>query len=175
MTAPQRLFLIGAMGAGKSAVGRSLATLVHYEFADTDTEVESNAGVDVPFIFEKEGEAGFRLREHRALAGLCERRRIVVATGGGCITTPANRDLLERSGTVIYLAASVDQLYERVRASSHRPLLNTPDPREALADIVARRRALYEGIADVTIDTDGQKVRAVAEDIARQLQLETTP
>ena len=124
MTKPVRLFLIGPMGAGKSAVGRALATAIGYEFADTDSEVEANAGVDIPFIFEKEGEDGFRLREHRALNTLSERQRIVVATGGGCVITPANRDLLEQRGTVIYLAASIDQLYERVRASSHRPLIN---------------------------------------------------
>ncbi len=171
MTKPARLFLIGPMGAGKSAVGRALATAIGYEFADTDSEVEAKAGVDIPFIFEKEGEDGFRLREHRALNTLSERQRIVVATGGGCVVTPANRDLLEQRGTVIYLAASIDQLYERVRASNHRPLIKTHDPRAALTDIVQRRLPLYEGMADLTVDTEGQKVHCVARDIVQQLRL----
>lgn len=171
MTAHPRLFLIGPMGAGKSAVGRALATAIGFDFADTDSEVEANAGVDITFIFEKEGEDGFRLREHRALACLCERQQIVVATGGGCVITPANRDLLEQRGTVIYLAASIDQLYERVRASNHRPLIQNEDPRAALTDIVERRRPLYEAMADVTVDTEGQKVQHVARDIIAQLRL----
>ena len=159
------------MGAGKSAVGRALATAIGYDFADTDSEVEANAGVDITFIFEKEGEDGFRLREHRALAGLCKRQRVVIATGGGCVITPANRDLLEQHGTVVYLAASIEQLYERVRCSSHRPLIHTDDPLGALTDIVQRRQPLYEAVADLTVDTEGQKVQTVARDIARQLRL----
>ncbi|MEM6638531.1 MAG: shikimate kinase [Pseudomonadota bacterium] len=165
----ERIFLIGPMGAGKSAVGRSVASQLDFDFADTDSEVERNAGVDIPFIFEKEGEPGFRLREHRALSALCNRSRVVVATGGGCVTTPANRDLLERNGTVIYLMASIDQLFERVRCSHHRPLLQTDDPRSALELIVASRRDLYESVADVTVDTEGQRVMQVARGIARQL------
>lgn len=166
MSPHERLILIGPMGAGKSAVGRALATLMQYDFADTDHEIEANAGVDIAFIFEKEGEDGFRLREHRALAALCNRPQMVIATGGGCVVTPANRDLLERAGTVIYLAAGIDQLYERVRCSSHRPLIQTDDPRAALQSIVDRRRDLYEAMADLTVDTDGQKVPAVARSIA---------
>jgi shikimate kinase len=164
-----RLFLIGAMGAGKSAVGRALAAALGYEFADSDTDIEQHAGVDISFIFDKEGESGFRKREHRALTGLAARPRIVIATGGGCVVTPANRELMRTAGTVIYLQASVDQLYERVRCSSHRPLIQTDDPRGALARIVETRLPLYVDLADMVVDTDGRRVKAVAQDIHRAL------
>jgi shikimate kinase len=163
------IFLIGAMGAGKSAVGRTLARLLGYEFADTDHFIERQSGVDISFIFEKEGESGFRAREQRALETLSLHKNIVIATGGGCIKTPANRDLMRDSGTVIYLQASVDQLYERVRCSSHRPLINTDNPKAVLAGIVHERVPVYEQIADLTIDTERRRVRAVAQDILRQL------
>jgi len=169
MGTDSRIFLVGAMGAGKSAVGRALARLLNYDFADSDHDIETHAGVDISFIFEKEGESGFREREQRALASLSERAALVIATGGGCVVTKANRTLMRDTGTVVYLAASIEQLYERVRCSNHRPLINTDNPREELAKIVRARLPLYEDLADLTIDTEGRRVRAVAFDIQRQL------
>ncbi|MFK7888194.1 MAG: shikimate kinase [Gammaproteobacteria bacterium] len=164
-----RLFLIGAMGAGKSAVGRALAGALGYEFADSDACIERHAGVDISFIFEKEGESGFRQREHRALCELTQHQRIVIATGGGCVVTPDNRTLMQKNGLVIYLQASVEQLFERVRCSSHRPLIQTDDPQAALARIVEDRLPLYRELADLVVDTEGQRVKAVAQNIHRAL------
>lgn len=165
-----RIFLVGSMGAGKSAVGRQLARLLRYAFTDTDHEIEDHAGVDISFIFDKEGEPGFRVRETKALKALAQRRRIVIATGGGCVVTQANRAIMRERGTVVYLSASVEQLFRRVRYGTHRPLLLTDNPRQALADIVAARAPLYEALADLTVDTNGRRVRAVAQEIQRRLQ-----
>lgn len=162
MTAAERIFLVGSMGAGKSAVGRTLARLMRYTFVDTDHEIEAQAGVDVSFIFDKEGEAGFRTRETRVLEALATRPQLVVATGGGCVVVERNREILGESGLVVYLSASVDQLYERVRYGSHRPLLLTDDPKTRLAEILTEREPLYRDLADIEIDTEGKRVRAVA-------------
>ena len=170
MSIDSRLFLIGAMGAGKSAVGRALARLLDFEFADIDLEVEAKAGVDISFIFEKEGETGFRQREHRALINLSEQRNVVIATGGGCVVTEANREVMRDTGTVIYLEASIDQLYERVRCSTHRPLINTEHPRSVLDRIVTTRLPLYAELANLRINTEGRRVHSVAHDIRRKLQ-----
>lgn len=170
MLVAERIFLIGPMGAGKSAVGRSLARLLEYDFTDTDHEIEKSTGVDIPFIFEKEGEAGFRTRETRVFTSLGSRRRIVVATGGGCVVTQENRRIMARTGFVIYLSASVKQLYERVRHGNNRPLLDTDDPKRVLRELLAARGPLYEGLADLTIDTDRRRVREVAMMAVRELR-----
>ena len=150
------------MGAGKSAVGRKLAALLDYRFFDSDALVEENTGVDVAFIFDKEGEAGFRRRESRALRALAAHRNVVVATGGGCVTVAANRELMAASGCVVYRAASPDQLYRRLRYSSNRPLLRTADPKATLRELIEARRGWYEELADLTVSTDGKRVPAVA-------------
>ena len=169
MNRTQNVFLVGPMGAGKSAVGRQLARLLHLDFVDSDEEIEARTGVDIPFIFEKEGEAGFRKREAKVIDDLTQRDRIVLATGGGVIMDPANRNHLGARGFVIYLHTSVDQQLARTRKGRERPLLEQDDPRMVLEALMAAREPLYREIADLTVDTDGRKVKAVATEILDKL------
>jgi len=157
------------MGAGKSAVGRQLARQLHLEFVDSDEEVEMRTGVDIPFIFEKEGEAGFRKREATVIDDLSQRDGIVLATGGGAIMDPQNRNNLGARGLVVYLHTSVDQQLSRTRKGRDRPLLDNDDPRAVLETLMAAREPLYREIADLTVDTDGRKVRAVVSEIIERL------
>ena len=169
MNRSQNVFLVGPMGAGKSAVGRQLARLLHLDFVDSDEEIEARTGVDIPFIFEKEGEAGFRKREAKVIDDLTRRDRIVLATGGGAIIDPANRNHLGARGFVIYLHTSVDQQLARTRKGRERPLLEKDDPRAILEALMEARESLYREIADLTVDTDGRKVKAVASEILDKL------
>lgn len=157
------------MGAGKSAVGRQLARLLHLKFVDSDQEIESRTGVDVPFIFEKEGETGFRQREAKVIDDLSQKEGIVLATGGGAIMDPENRNHLGARGFVIYLHTSVDQQLSRTRKGRIRPLLENGDPRAVLESLMATREPLYREIADLTVETDGRKVHAVANEILDRL------
>lgn len=157
------------MGAGKSAVGRQLARQLHLEFVDSDEEVEMRTGVDIPFIFEKEGEAGFRKREAKVIDDLSQKDGIVMATGGGAIMDPQNRNNLGARGLVVYLHTSVDQQLSRTRKGRDRPLLDKDDPRAVLETLMAAREPLYREIADLTVDTDGRKVRAVVSEIIERL------
>lgn len=169
MKHPQNLFLVGPMGAGKSAVGRQLARLLHLQFVDSDQEIESRTGVDIPFIFEKEGETGFRQREAKVIDDLSQKEGIVLATGGGAIIDPENRNHLGARGFVIYLHTSVDQQLSRTRKGRIRPLLENGDPRAVLESLMATREPLYREIADLTVETDGRKVHAVANEILDRL------
>ena len=169
MKHPQNLFLVGPMGAGKSAVGRQLARLLHLDFVDSDEEIESRTGVDIPFIFEKEGEDGFRKREAKVIEDLSQKDGIVLATGGGAVMDPHNRNHLGARGFVIYLHTSVDQQLARTRKGRDRPLLDNDDPRTVLEALMATREPLYREIADLTVETDGRKVRAVANEILERL------
>ncbi len=162
---PANLFLIGPMGSGKTAVGRVLARLRGQRFIDADAEIERRTGVDIPFIFEQEGEAGFREREQAVIDDLTQWQGIVLATGGGAVTRPENRDRLRHRGIVIYLQASVAQQVERTQHSRHRPLLQTADPAARLADLMAIREPLYRSTAHLAVATDRRKVTAVAEAI----------
>jgi len=170
MSADVSVFLIGPMGAGKSAVGRRLATMLKRSFYDTDAEIEQRTGVDIPFIFEKEGEAGFRRRERQVVVDLSKLQGIVLATGGGVVLDEANRSDLSAAGAVVYLHASVDQQLQRTRRGRGRPLLETEDPRQRLADLMSIREPLYRAMADVVVNTNGRKVIAVAEEIRRWLE-----
>ena len=165
----QNLFLIGPMGSGKSAVGRQLARLLHLDFIDSDDEIESRTGVDIAFIFEKEGEAGFRKREAAVIDELSLRSGVVLATGGGAVIEPANRSALGARGYVVYLKTSVDQQVARTRKGRERPLLENTDPRETLERLMLEREPMYLEIADLVVDTDGRKVRDVAKEIFGKL------
>ncbi len=169
MKYPKNLFLIGPMGAGKSAVGRQLARLLHLEFVDSDDEIESRTGVDIPFIFEKEGEDGFRKREILVIDDLSQREGVVLATGGGAVMSADNRSRLGARGYVVYLFTSVEQQLERTQRGRERPLLENADPRQVLDDMMALRDPLYREIADLVIDTDGRRVKAVAKEIHEAL------
>jgi shikimate kinase len=169
MLSKRNVFLIGPMGSGKTAVGRHLARALGFGFHDSDAEIEKRTGVDIPFIFEKEGEEGFRLREREALEQLTQLEPIVLATGGGAVLHPDNRRALAERGRVVYLLASINQQMERTRHGRHRPLLLTGDPRARLDELMREREPLYAGIADFTVTTDGRRVQLVAEDILRLL------
>jgi len=155
------IFLVGMMGAGKTTLGRALARRLGREFVDCDRVLVERTGVPVATIFEIEGEEGFRRRESGVLQELCARDRCVIATGGGVVLTEANRDLMRTSGTVVYLKARLESLWERTRHDSTRPLLATPDPRARLAELLAEREPLYRQTAHVVVET-GQQSPATA-------------
>jgi len=165
----ENVFLVGPMGSGKSAVGRQLATRLDLAFVDSDAEIEARTGVDIPYIFEKEGEAGFREREREVLDALTGRSRVLLSTGGGAVLDPANRERLRSRGCVVYLRTSVKQQFARTRRSGHRPLLSNDDPLGTLERLMLERAPLYEQAADLVVDTDGRKVGAVVEEIMRRL------
>jgi shikimate kinase len=169
MLGKTNVFLVGPMGSGKTAVGRYLARLLDLTFHDSDAEIERRTGVDIPFIFEKEGEAGFRQREREAIEILTAMDRIVLATGGGAVLLAENRRHLSDRGCVVYLETSVAQQVERVKQGRTRPLLSNVDSTSKLSQLLIERAPLYGEIADVVVSTDGRKVRSVAEDILREL------
>jgi len=157
------------MGAGKSAVGRQLARLLHLEFLDSDEEIETRTGVDIPFIFEKEGEEGFRTREVKVIDDLSQREGVVLATGGGAVVDPESRSRLGARGFVVYLYTSVQQQLDRTQRGRNRPLLDNGDKEKVLEELMAVRDPLYREIADLTVDTDGRRVQTVAREIHESL------
>jgi len=164
------VFLIGPMGSGKTAVGRHLARVLRFTFLDSDADIECKTGVDIAFIFEKEGESGFRIREKEAIERLTRLESIVLATGGGAVIDADNRRILSERGVVVYLETSIDQQLERTRHARHRPLLNDTDPESKLVELMRRRAALYAEIADFTVSTDARRVQLVAEEIQQHLR-----
>jgi shikimate kinase len=159
------VFLIGPMGSGKTAVGKHLARLMRAPFRDSDAEIESRTGVDISYIFSREGEAGFRQREREVIEEVTRESPIVLATGGGAILLEANRAILHERGFVAYLRTSIEQQVERVRHGRNRPLLHDVDPLTKLTELMALREPLYESLADFSIATDGRKVHLVADSI----------
>jgi shikimate kinase len=157
------------MGAGKSAVGRQLARSLHLSFVDSDDEIESRTGVDIAFIFEKEGEAGFRKREAAAIDDLTQRDGVVLATGGGAVVDPDSRSRLGGRGYVVYLSTSVDQQFARTRKGRERPLLENGDRREILEALLVTRDPMYREIADLVVETDGRRVQSVVSEIIEQM------
>ena len=170
MSDQPNVFIIGPMGAGKSAVGKQLARRLSREFHDSDTEIENRTGVDIPLIFEKEGEAGFRRREQRVVDELTRLSGIVLATGGGVVLDERNRSALASRGQVVYLHASVAQQLERTRYSSNRPLLNKDNPGELLESLMVEREPLYRSLADHVVSTDGRRVPDVTDEVRRWLE-----
>jgi shikimate kinase len=169
------VFLVGPMGSGKSAVGRQLAARLGLDFIDSDEEIEARTGVDIAYIFEREGEAGFRQREAEVIDELTQRHGVLVATGGGAVLDAGSRERLRSRGRVVYLRTSVDQQLARTRRTDTRPLLNNSDPRGTLSRLFDHRAPLYEGVAEVIVDTDGRKVRTVVDQICRLLDAGTGP
>jgi shikimate kinase len=170
MLATGNVFLIGPMGSGKTAVGRHLARMLRFNFHDSDSDIEARTGVDIAFIFEKEGEAGFRIRERESILRLTGLESIVLATGGGAVIDADNRQALATRGVVVYLSTSIEQQLERTRHGRHRPLLNDTDPEQKLMELMRRRAVLYSEIADFTVSTDGRRVQLVAEEIQQRLR-----
>jgi len=155
------IFLVGLMGAGKTTIGKLLAKHLGKAFFDSDHELEHRTGVNIPLIFELEGEAGFRKREAAIIAELTGLRDIVLATGGGAVLLKNNREHLSQNGTVVYLRAKVGELWQRTRNDRNRPLLQTENPRARLEQLFAERDPLYQEIADITIDTGGHTASAI--------------
>lgn len=169
-TISRNIFLIGPMGSGKTAVGRQLARQLKLEFVDSDAEIEHRTGVDIPYIFEKEGEDGFREREREVIDVLTQLANIVIATGGGAILRPENREHLSTRGTVVYLKTGIEQQLERTRHGRQRPLLYTDDPEAKLRELMQLRMPIYESLAEITVSTDGRQVRAVTDEIIEKLK-----
>lgn len=163
------IFLVGLMGAGKTTIGKSLATRLDKTFVDSDHEIQGRTGVTIPVIFEIEGEAGFRKRESEILRELVKRDNIVLATGGGAILDEDNRKLLKARGTVIYLQASVDDLWQRTRHDRNRPLLQTPDPQAKLRELHSQRDPLYCQAAHIIVETGRQSAYSLVQQIEKKL------
>ncbi|WP_293646054.1 shikimate kinase AroK [Thiolapillus sp.] len=170
MLKPSRIFLVGPMGAGKTTIGRQLAQALGLEFEDTDQEIQRRTGVDIPTIFEYEGEEGFRKREMKAIEEMVEQDNVVLATGGGAVTQPENRRLLAARGYVIYLSCSPEQQYERTYKDKNRPLLQTGDPLEMLKALNAERDPEYREIADLVVSTEGRSAQAVVKEVMRHFE-----
>ncbi len=166
-------FLVGLMGAGKTTVGKILAKHMHKTFYDSDHEIEHRTGVNIPLIFELEGEAGFRKRETSTIEELVKLNDIVLATGGGAVLAKQNREYLSQNGTVIYLCAHPEELFHRTRGDKNRPLLQTENPRARLEKLYAERDPLYREIADIIIDTGDQSVSAIVSQLETQLNAYT--
>lgn len=159
------------MGAGKTTIGRALAKKLDKRFIDSDHEIEARTGVSIPLIFEIEGEASFRQREAEVIRDLTGRSGIVLATGGGAILNPENRELLKSRGTVIYLRASVNNILQRTSHDKNRPLLQTPDPRQRIEQLAREREPYYVEVADFIIETGRPNVQSLVQTILNQLEL----
>ncbi len=169
MSQTLNLYLIGPMGAGKSTIGRLLSSELELEFIDSDREIELRCGTNIPWIFDKEGESGFRDREECAIDELTQREGILLATGGGVVMRPANRSHLAGRGTVVYLRTSVEQQLARTSRDKNRPLLQTESPKQVLSDLFAIRDPLYQEVADIVIQTDQRNPKNVVNEIIKRL------
>jgi len=158
------------MGAGKSTIGRLLSQELKLEFVDSDREIEKRAGADIPWIFDVEGEAGFRDREEGVIEALSLRKDVVLSTGGGAVLRPENRSVLQANGTVVYLETSVDQQLDRTSRDKNRPLLQTENPRAVLEALMSIRHPLYLDTADIVVVTDKRHPKTVVTEIIRQLK-----
>lgn len=172
MNPAPNLFLIGPMGAGKTTIGRRLAEQLQLPFHDLDHVIEEQTGAAIPLIFELEGEAGFRRRECAALAECSALEGIVLATGGGAVLDPHNRELLATRGFIVYLETAVDIQLSRLARDRKRPLLAAPDRRERLEQMAALRNPLYRSIADLTVISDNEHAAQVASELIQRLQQE---
>ncbi len=166
MAETRNIFLVGPMGAGKSTIGRQLAQQLKMDFLDSDAVIEERAGADISWIFDLEGEEGFRKREEKIINELTQMQGIVLSTGGGAIMSKENRNYLSARGIVIYLQTTVDKQYQRTQRDKNRPLLQgAEDPRQVLEDLAKIRNPLYEEVADITLPTDEQNAKVMVNQI----------
>ena len=171
MAEKRNVFLVGPMGAGKSTIGRHLADELHLEFFDSDQEIERRTGADIAWIFDLEGEDGFRAREETIIEDLTDKQGIVLATGGGSVVSKAVRNRLSARGIVVYLQTTIDKQVARTQRDKRRPLLQNDDPEAVLRALADERNPLYEDVADYIIETDDQSARAVANQIINKIGL----
>jgi len=164
------LILVGMMGSGKTTMGRILAKHLGKVFVDSDEEIQQRTGVTIPHIFDIEGEPGFRQRETAAIRNLVGRDNMVLATGGGAVLTEQNRALLQQNGIVIYLKASVHDLWQRTRHDRNRPLLQTADPHAKLTELHHQRDPFYQQVADIVIQTGRQSVHVLMLSLANEIE-----
>lgn len=172
MKQANNIFLIGPMGAGKSTIGRQLAKLLGMEFDDTDHEIRRRTGVDIPTVFDFEGEEGFRKREKVVLDELTQGSGLVLATGGGVVLDPDNRSILSTRGVVVYLHCTPEQQFRRTQKDRNRPLLQTADPLTRLRELMAERDPLYRQTADIVVSTEKRNAASVAREIKRRIESE---
>jgi len=164
------IFLIGPMGSGKTTLGRRVAPQLGLEFIDLDEELERRCGVEVAVIFDIEGERGFRERESRLLAEIAEGRGQLVATGGGSVLEPPNRDILRTRGTVVWLNATVEQQIRRLERDKRRPLLAAPDRRRRLTAMAEQRNPVYASLADVVFESSNLPLPRMADALERTIR-----
>ncbi|MDV6316631.1 shikimate kinase AroK [Idiomarina sp. HP20-50] len=171
MAEKRNIFLVGPMGAGKSTIGRQIARQLHLEFYDSDSEIERRTGAEISWVFELEGEEGFRAREEKVIEELTENMGIVLATGGGSVLSKESRNRLSARGVVVYLKTPIEKQLARTQRDKRRPLIaEADDPRKVLEDLAQERDPLYEEIADITVQTDDQSAKFVVNDIIDQLE-----
>ena len=164
------IYLVGPMGVGKTTIGRVLADMLQLEFYDSDREIEATTGADIPWIFDVEGEAGFRIRESRMINSLTRLKKIVLATGGGAVLADKNRQRLAKRGYVVYLRASIKQQVERTSRDKNRPLLQTPNPEAKIRELMKIRDPLYREVADLVVDTNRRNPKTVSQEICRKVK-----
>lgn len=170
MPEPTNVYLIGPMGSGKTSIGQRLAARLGLEFVDCDHELEARTGASVSLIFDVEGESGFRDRETRMLEQLTARSGVLVATGGGAVLRPENREMLHASGLVVYLRSTVAQQLRRLDRDRSRPLLQTPDREQRLRQLAEQRNPLYEKLADIEFPAHSRGLNAAAEALAGMIR-----
>lgn len=166
------IYLIGPLGSGKTSIGKELATLLHYPFYDSDIEIEKRTGVEISWIFEREGEAGFRKRETAMIAELTQLDHIVLATGGGSVIERNNRELLKANGVVVYLKVGVDKQFIRTqRKKEKRPLLMANNSKQGLDQLNQSREAWYQEIAELSYQTDNISLSTLAKKIIDDIKI----
>lgn len=170
MSSSGSVFLVGPMGAGKTTIGKMLSTELGWDFYDSDRYIEEKSGANIPWIFDVEGESGFRDREEQAIDCLTAKEGIVLATGGGAILREANRSHLHGRGTVVYLCTSIEQQLQRTARDKNRPLLQTEDPESVLRELFAIRDPLYQEAAHIVLKTDQRNPKWVVNEIKRRIK-----
>ena len=161
------IFIVGPMGSGKSTVGKIISSELFLNFFDTDEEIEARTGASIDWIFDLEGEEGFRKRESKILEEMVQQNSIVLSTGGGIILSESNRELLSSRGTVFYLATPIAVQLERTSKDKDRPLLKNGDPGKILEELHVARESLYEGVADYIVNTEGKSSQEVSSEIIK--------
>jgi shikimate kinase len=167
------VFLIGPSGAGKSTVGREVAKMLEMDFYDMDLFIQERTGVEIAWIFDKEGEAGFRVRETEALREMIKQSNAIVATGGGAVLSEENRELLRQADKVILLKVGLERQHERAATNQQtRPLLRGDNLKEKLIAMADERTPHYEELAHESFNTDNMHIKLLAKEVANYLRRE---